>query len=93
MASETPPGSTRPTLYACPACHLHLLTWDAPTDSVEVYHKIGLWADFWTGQVRIICQYCLGATDVLPDRLVRLLCERYATPRPAFADRRDATAG
>lgn len=93
MASETPRGWARPTPYVCPACHLHLLTWDAPTDTIEVYHKIGLWADFWTGQVRIICQYCLGATDVLPDRLVRLLCARYTLPRPGSADRRETAAG
>jgi hypothetical protein len=41
-----------------------------------MFHKVGLWSDFWTGHVRIICQYCLGATDVLPDELVSLLRER-----------------
>jgi len=93
MASQTPRGTPHPTPYVCPACHRHLLTWDAPTGTLEIYQKIGLWADFWTGQVRIICQSCLGATDVLPDRLVRALHERYALPLPAVTDRRDAAAG
>jgi hypothetical protein len=43
-----------------------------------MYHKIGLSADFWSGNVRLICQYCLAASDILPDELVDLLRERYA---------------
>lgn len=68
--------SKRPTHYVCPSCHLYLLAWDSPTEMVEMFHKIGLWSDFWTGQVRLICQNCLGATEVLPARLVALLQQR-----------------
>lgn len=68
--------SKRPSHYVCPSCHLYLLAWDAPTGTLEMFHKVGLWSDFWTGQVRLICQHCLGATEVLPGRLVALLQQR-----------------
>jgi hypothetical protein len=74
--TSRPPSRFRPTHYVCPSCHLYLLSWDPPTKSVEMFHKIGLWSDFWTGHVRMICQYCLGATEVLPDDLVELLHQR-----------------
>ena len=35
-------------------------------------------ADFWSGQVRLVCQHCLAASEVLPDDLVDLLRDRYA---------------
>ena len=77
MGPETSkPSTTRPSHYVCPSCHLYLLAWDRPTRSVEMFHKIGLWSDFWTGHVRMICQYCLGATEILPDELVDLLHHR-----------------
>ena len=63
--------SKRPSHYVCPSCHLYLLAWDAPTGTLEMFHNVGLWSDFWTGQVRLICQHCLGATEVLPGRLDR----------------------
>jgi hypothetical protein len=69
--------SKRPAHYVCPSCHLYLLAWDPPTGTVEIFHKIGLWSDFWTAQVRLICQHCLGATEHLPPRLVALLRERF----------------
>jgi len=72
--------SKRPAHYVCPSCHLYLLAWDPPTRTLEMFHKIGLWADPWTGDVRLICQHCLGATDVLPTRLVSLLHERFGFP-------------
>jgi hypothetical protein len=73
-----------PIHYVCSSCHLHLLSWTVHLDSVEMYHKVALWSDFWTGDVRLICQYCLGATGVLPQRLVDLLCDRHGlyAPRP-----------
>jgi hypothetical protein len=69
--------SYRPTQYVCPSCRLHLLSWTPHMDTVEMFHKVALWSDFWTGDVRLICQYCLGATDVLPTYLVELLTRRY----------------
>jgi hypothetical protein len=70
--------------YVCPSCHLHLLAWTPHLKRVEMFHKVALWSDFWTGDVRMICQYCLGATDVLPAELVDLLRDRYGlyAPRP-----------
>jgi hypothetical protein len=78
MTEEAAKPRTRPNHYVCPCCHLYLLAWDPPTKTIEMYHKIGLSADFWSGRVRLICQHCLGATDVLPDELVDLLRVRYA---------------
>ncbi len=72
----------QPTHYVCPSCRLHLLSWTAHTDSVEMFHKVALWADFWTGDVRLICQYCLGASEVLPNQLVELLRRRYGMYTP-----------
>ncbi len=63
--------------YACPSCHLHLLSWDSFSKTVEIFHKIGLWQEFGTRNVRLICQSCLGATEIIPDTLVSLLRERY----------------
>jgi hypothetical protein len=56
-----------------------------------MFHKVALWSDFWTGDIRLICQYCLGATEGLPPRLVDLLRRRYGLGAPtpsASADRR-----
>ena len=88
MTSEDPPGH-RTTLYVCPSCRLHLLSWTPHIDNVEMFHKVALWTDFWTGQVRLICQYCLGATEVLPDHLVELLHRKFGlyAPTPS-TDRR-----
>lgn len=86
MNPEFVGSKTRPTHYVCPCCHLYLLSWDPPTASVEMYHKVGLWTDSWTGKSRIVCQSCLGATDILPDRLVDLLYQRFGLGTP----RRDA---
>ena len=63
--------------YVCPSCHLHLLSWSTHSNHIEMFHKVALWSDFWTGDVRLICQYCLGATEILPPRLVDLLRQRY----------------
>jgi hypothetical protein len=78
--------------YACPSCHLHLLSWDGPSGTVEIFHKIGLWQEFGTRNVRLICQSCLGATEVVPETLVGLLRDRYGLgpapdpPRPGRSD-------
>ncbi len=66
-----------PNHYVCPSCHLYLLTWDGPTKTVEIFHKIGLWEEFGTQHVRLICQSCLGATERVPELLVDLLRERF----------------
>ncbi|HEV8674485.1 MAG TPA: hypothetical protein VGX21_10595 [Methylomirabilota bacterium] len=63
--------------YACPSCHLHLVSWDGPSQTVEIFHKVGLWQEFGTRRVRLICQSCLGATEVIPEALVQLLRERH----------------
>jgi hypothetical protein len=86
---DRPTPAELPTQYVCPSCHLHLLSWTRRTNSVEMFHKVALWSDFWTGDVRLICQYCLGATDILPPRLVELLRDRYgfSVPRPNPAPR------
>lgn len=89
MAQEAPKPVSRPNHYVCPSCHLYLLTWDPPTQRVEMFHKVGLWEDYWSREVRLICQYCLGATDVLPERLVQLLRERFGLTA-AGADARRA---
>ena len=88
MGTEAPKPRFRPTHYVCPSCHLYLMAWDPPSKSVEMFHKVGLWSDFWTGQVRLICQYCLGATDVIPDELVHLLHQRFALGTPPREARR-----
>lgn len=77
MVPETPRRGNRPNHYVCPCCHLYLLSWDAPTQTVDMFHKVGLWEDSFTHEVRLICQYCLGATEVLPDPLVQLLRVRF----------------
>lgn len=79
-------GSSR---YFCPSCHLHLLSWDEFTKTVEMFHKVSLWRDtLGSGQVRLICQYCEGATEPVPDTLVTLLQERYALAAPSPRPRR-----
>ncbi|MBI3456414.1 MAG: hypothetical protein HY002_11575 [Candidatus Rokubacteria bacterium] len=90
MAPETMKPQTRPNHYVCPSCHLYLLSWDKPTGRVEMFQKVGLWADLWTGYVRLICQYCLGATDVLPEELVSLLHRRYGLGTATLESRRQA---
>jgi hypothetical protein len=77
MAPEAPRSSTGPSHFVCPSCHLYLLAWDGPTKTIEMFHKIGLWEEFGTGAVRLICQSCLGATQVVPEALVDLLRERF----------------
>jgi hypothetical protein len=81
---QPPVPHRRPVMYQCPMCRLQLVTWTPHLDHVEMFHKVALWSDFWTGDVRLICQYCLGATDVLPERLVDLLRQRFGlyAPRP-----------
>ncbi len=44
---------------------------------MEIFHKVGLWQEFGSRHVRLICQSCLGGTEVIPDALVDLLRERY----------------
>jgi hypothetical protein len=88
MAFEAPKLRFRPNHFVCPSCHLYLLAWDPPTKSVEMFHKVGLWSDFWTGQVRLICQYCLGATDIIPEELVDLLARRFGLGTPYREPRR-----
>ncbi len=90
MVPQVAKQSRRPRHYVCPSCHLYLLTWDPPTETLEMFHKIGLWADFWTGDVRLICQYCLGATEVLPERLVALLRFRFCLATPLETNRQIA---
>jgi hypothetical protein len=79
------PGN--PRQYVCPSCRLHLLSWTTHTKTIEMFHKVALSSDFWTGDVRLICQYCLGATEILPTALVELLRQRYgfAIPKPTPA--------
>jgi hypothetical protein len=72
-----------PRQYVCPSCRLHLLSWTTHTSTIEMFHKVALWSDFWTGDVRLICQYCLGATEILPAALVDLLRQRYGFYIPA----------
>ena len=91
MALEGTRDQTRPAHYVCPSCHLYLLSWDQPSETLEMYHKVGLWSDFWTGHVRLICQYCLGATDVLPQKLVELLHHRFGLAVP-LTDPKRSTA-
>lgn len=79
---ERPRRAGEPTQYVCPSCRLHLLSWSPHAESIEMYHKVALWSDFWTGEIRLICQYCLGATEVLPARLVELLRRRYGLYAP-----------
>lgn len=83
MVPEVAKRGVRPNHYVCPCCHLYLLTWDPPTETVEMFHKIGFWSDFWTGDVRLICQYCLGATEIIPTRLVSLLQRRLGLAAPS----------
>ncbi len=92
MASETPKPRFRPNHYVCPSCHLYLLALDPPTQTIDMFHKVGLWADFWTGHVRLVCQYCLGATDVIPEQLVALLRQRYGLYAPTVEPPRRARA-
>jgi hypothetical protein len=82
MIANASQPQVRPRHYVCPSCHLYLLSWDPPMRRVEMFHKIGLWADFWTGQVRMICQYCLGTTDTLPHDLVDLLGRQFGLSVP-----------
>lgn len=79
---DRPSRVDKPTQYVCPSCRLHLLSWSAHAETIDMYHKVALWADFWTGEIRLICQYCLGATEVLPARLVELLRRRYGLSAP-----------
>ena len=75
---QSPGHGSRPILYACPSCRLHLLSWTPHLAMVEMFHKVAMWSDFWTGDVRLVCQYCLGATAILPPQLVELLGRKYA---------------
>jgi Binding-protein-dependent transport system inner membrane component len=42
-----------PRQYVCPSCRLHLLSWTTHTNTIEMFHKVALWSDFWTGDVCI----------------------------------------
>jgi hypothetical protein len=79
--------------YECPSCHLHLITWHRTGRRLEMFHKIGLWADFWTGAVRLICQSCQASTGVVPDELVGLLRDRLGIAAPVRDERRRTTSG
>ncbi|HEY7139831.1 MAG TPA: hypothetical protein VIE44_07025 [Methylomirabilota bacterium] len=84
MGSESgrQPVPENPRQYVCPSCRLHLLSWTTHTNQIEMFHKVALWSDFWTGDVRLICQYCLGASEILPTPLVDLLRQRYGFQIP-----------
>jgi hypothetical protein len=58
-----------------------------------MFHKIGLWADFWTGDVRLVCQSCQAATAVVPGELVSLLRDRLGIAAPVRDERRRSTLG
>ena len=94
MASDSKPAPENPRQYVCPSCRLHLLSWTTHTNTVEMFHRVAPWTDFWTGDVRLICQYCLGATEIIPTQLVDLLRQRFgfsipqASPTPP-GSRRD----
>ena len=80
---QSKPPRPDPTQYFCPSCHLHLLSWDPPSKTVEMFHKVALWEAFGTREVRLICQYCEGATDVVPGTLVDVLRDRYGLAAPS----------
>ena len=90
MASDSKPAPENPRQYVCPSCRLHLLSWTTHTNTVEMFHKVAPWTDFWTGDVRLICQYCLGATEVIPGELVDLLRRRFGMPVPTAVEPRQA---
>jgi hypothetical protein len=77
MPPEKPRPQPMPSHYVCPACHLYLMAWDGPTKTVEIFHKFGLYEEFGTTHVRLVCQSCLGTTERVPEALVLLLRERY----------------
>jgi hypothetical protein len=87
------PASQPVVQYQCPSCHLHLITWDRGGRRIEMFHKIGLWADFWTGDVRLVCQSCQAATAVVPGELVSLLRDRLGIAAPVRDERRRSTSG
>src|SRR6185503_5229866 len=82
MASDSKPVPENPRQYVCPSCRLHLLSWTTHTNTVEMFHKVAPWTDFWTGDVRLVCQYCLGATELIPTQLVDLLRQRFGFSIP-----------
>ena len=82
MASDSKPVPENPRQYVCPSCRLHLLSWTTHTNTVEMFHKVAPWTDFWTGDVRLICQYCLGATEIIPTQVVDLLRQRFGFSIP-----------
>jgi hypothetical protein len=43
-----------PRQYVCPSCRLHLLSWTTHTNTIEMFHKVALWSDFWTGDVLVL---------------------------------------
>jgi hypothetical protein len=53
------------------------MAWDGPTKTVEIFHKFGLYEEFGTTHVRLVCQSCLGTTERVPEALVILLRERH----------------
>ena len=91
--SDRQPAPENHRQYVCPSCHLHLLSWTTHTNQIEMFHKVALWSDFWTGDVRLICQYCLGATEILPTPLVDLLRQRYGFHVPQRRLRRRPARG
>ncbi len=90
MSAEAAPGSTR---FACLSCEQPLLSWDPATQRIEVHQRIGLWADYWTGAVRLVCRSCDGSTDVLPPALVEVLRTRLGLAPPVRDERRRTDAG
>jgi hypothetical protein len=77
MPPEAPRPKPHPNHYVCPSCHLYLVAWDGPTKTVEIFHKVGLYEEYGTHYVRLICQSCLGATERIPEDLLIVLRERY----------------
>lgn len=90
MAAEAVPGGMP---FACLACKRRLLSWDPATGRLEVHQRIGLWADYWTGAVRLVCRGCDGSTDVLPPALVETLRARLGLAAPVRDERHRTDAG
>jgi len=79
-----------PTRFDCLGCGQRLLSWDAARGRLEVHQRIGLWADYWTGAVRLVCRGCDGSTDVLPPALVEALRTRLGLAPPVRDERRQS---
>ena len=82
MASDSKPAPENPRQYVCPSCRLHLLSLDDAHQhgrDVPQGRPVDRLLD---GDVRLICQYCLGATEIIPTQLVDLLRQRFGFSIP-----------